>query len=198
MGHFYTNVTLKGPDQESVARELARQKRVAAVTKTFGDLCVVYDRESEKQDGSAYPFVSELSKTLNCIALYVTNHDDSVLWYRLFQSGDVLDNYVSSPNYFEGPPAPPSGGDAKLLCSMFKNKSAIKRVEAILRYDSSSPKPGSRYVFEIDRHRDLVSALGLPMVAVGFGYVYLAQDEWPKGLTADDILVTDDKEETGN
>jgi hypothetical protein len=36
------------------------------------------------------------------------------------------------------------------------------------------------------------------MVTVGFGYTYLAQDEWPKGLTVDDMIVSDDKEDREN
>jgi hypothetical protein len=190
MGHFYTNATLKGPDQMAVATAIDGMRRVAGVAETQGDLTVVYDRDSEQQDGNAYPFLERLTRELDCLALYVTNHDDSVLYYRLYRSGEVMDSYDSCPNYFEGQPVPPEGGDADVLCNAFGVPSARDKVHDILHYDRHAAENESarRYVFEVDRHRDLAQALGLPLIAVGFGYTYLAQDEWPEGLSPEKIV----------
>ena len=190
MGHFYTNATLKVPDHVAVARAIQRMGRVAAVASACG-LTVVFDRESERQDGSAYPFLEELTKEFGCVALYVTNHDDSVLYYRLYESGDVTDDYDSCPNYFEGYPVPPEGGDAAVLCNAFELPSALPRIHEVLRYDrhATENEPTGRYVFEVDRHMDLAQALRLPLIAVGYGYTYLAQERWPDGLSPDNIIL---------
>jgi hypothetical protein len=196
MGHFYTNVTLKGPSMEILAAYLNSIQRVAVVARTATGFTVVYDQQSERQDGSAYPFLEELTQALNCLALYVTNHDDSVLYYRLYQAGAVLDNYDSSPNYFDGQPVPPAGGNAEILCNAFGAPGARERVNDILRYDmlADENEGKDRYVFEVDRHSDLVDALGLPGIAVGYGYRYLANDEWPKGLAVEDMIATGEED----
>ena len=190
MGHFYTNATLKGATHDDIVKAIQRMGRIAGVSPTVRGLTVVFDQKSERQNGSAYPFLKSLTKKLGCIALYVTNHDDSVLYYRLYDSGEVIDNYDSSPNYFDGPPAPPSGGNAEQLCKVFGKPSARKKVQAILEFDSLSEanQDSNRYVFEVDRHRDLARALGLPLITVGFGYTYLAEGNWPKGLTPENIV----------
>lgn len=95
MGHFYTNVTLKGPTQDAIARTIAAQPRWALVSPSIGDKTVVYDRAGESQDGSIFEFAKHLSGELKCIALAVTNHDDSVLFYRLYDAGELIDNYNS-------------------------------------------------------------------------------------------------------
>lgn len=190
MGHFYTNATLKGPDAMTVACAISRMRRVAGVASGQGDFTVVFERDSERQDGSAYPFLERLTAELDCVALYVTNHDDSVLYYRLYRSGRILDNYDSCPGYFEGPSSRPERGDGEILCDTFGVSSARDRVDEILHYDrhAKENEASGRYVFEIDRHHDLADALGLPMIAVGFGYVYLAEGRWPKGLSPQEII----------
>ena len=196
MGHFYTNVTVKGRDQTTVARAIARMRRVAGVSPTVNGMTVVFDRESEKQDGSACPFVEALTRELDCLALYVTNHDDSVLYYRLYKSGEVIDNYDSCPNYFEGSSVPPEGGNAEVLCGAFEVPEARNQVDDILRYFTLAEENESagRYVWEIDRHRELAEALGIPSFAVGSGYAYLTQEEWPVGLSPENtVSVTGDQ-----
>lgn len=170
--------------------------RWAAVSPTYGDLTVVFDRASEAQDGSAYPFVETLSRELKCLALYVTNHDDSVLYYRLFKSGEVVDNYCSSPTYFldewtSTDQKAPEGGDADILCNAFGDLSMREKVAEMLRYNVFGNESSDRYAFEIDRHRDIVVSLGLPAIAVGYGYTYLADGEFPAGLLADELVLVE-------
>jgi hypothetical protein len=190
MGNFYTNATLKGPDQRSIARAIDRMRRVAAVAPSQGDLTVVFDRESERQDGSAYRFVERLTRELDCLALYVTNHDDSVLYYRLYKSGENIDHYDSCPNYFEGDPIPPEGGNAKALCDALGVPAARETVHEILHYDryAAANEGARRYAWEVERHGDLATALGLPLWAVGCGYTYLASGDWPEGLSQENII----------
>ena len=63
--------------------------------------------------------------------------------------------------------------------------SSVAEVEDILR-KSSFDEGG--YPFAVNRHSDLVAALGLPDFAVGYGYANLSNGELPDGLTEDDII----------
>lgn len=182
MGHFYTNITVKGPNQSDIAQVLAEQSRHALVSPSYGDLTVVFDEDSESQNGSVFELAKHLSRELRCIALAITNHDDSVLYYQVYERGELIDDYNSSPNYFDGPPVGPAGGDAEVLCRVFR-ASRLDLIESILRHNDIADPNDLRYAFEINRHRDLAAALSLPSVAVGYGLRYLAEvDKLPEGL----------------
>jgi hypothetical protein len=64
---------------------------------------------------------------------------------------------------------------------------------------SGSPQPTScgtlpalddKYLFALDRHRDLVEALGLPLDAVGGGYNGIESGMYPEGFDKDDFVHT--------
>ena len=58
-------------------------------------------------------------------------------------------------------------------------------VEAVLR--KSSYDEGG-YVFAFERHADLVRALGLPEFAVGTAYASFEREEFPDGLSGEDMM----------
>ena len=188
MGNFYTNYTLRGPSQQSVANVLAG--RSAIVTPAQDGCVVVFDEESDEQNSEVIAeLAAKLSGNLNCPLLAVLNHDDDIFWYQFYLNGELLDEYNSSPNYFgeseEGPEtSAPAGGDAKKLCSAFEAKSVAK-VEHILR-----DKDG--YTFAVERHADLVDALGIPSFGVGACFENFSGGELPEELSADDLVQTKD------
>lgn len=186
MGAFYTNLTMKGPSQEEILK--AFRGRQAYISPTVDGNTVVYDEQCEEQSPAVLTDLSsKLSKELNCLVLIVLNHDDDILFYRLYNKGELVDEYCSSPENFEetDEPSGPKGGNSELLTNLFKagNKSSI---EEILR---SNPFVEDKYAFATERHADLVKALGLPAWAVGYGYAYIAQGEIPGGLTENQLKV---------
>ena len=176
MGNFYTNIVLKGPDQDQVVDHLNGLVRLAIVSPTVDGFTVVYDSESERQDPNVLSGLAcDLSKVFRCPALAVLNHDDDILWYQLFINGALVDEYDSAPNYFSGPPAPPEGGDPEKLCNAFGASGSEGPVDGFLR---------SGYTFAIERHEDLVRALGMPSFAAGSGFNYVEAGEvfLPEGI----------------
>src|SRR6266404_1969254 len=100
MGNFYTNYTLKGPTQQAVAAALAG--RTAIVAPSRKGCVVAFDEESDEQDVQAMAKCAEgLSRQLRCPLLAVLNHDDDILWYQLYAGGGLLDEYDSTPGYFD-------------------------------------------------------------------------------------------------
>jgi alanyl-tRNA synthetase len=170
MGNFYTNYTLRGPTQEQVAAAL--EGRSAFVTPQQNGCVVVYDEESEDQDMEVLSqMASRLSEELRCPVLAVLNHDDDILWYQLYADGELIDDYNSSPDYFEEveESTGPSGGDAEGLCRAFGSRK-VAEVKRILQEPF-----GDKYTFAVQRHEDLARALGIPLFAVGKGYSYIAR-----------------------
>lgn len=171
MGSFYTSHTLHGPSQDRVLEWLAG--RPAYVSTTDRSVTTVLDKECESQDGeSLATLAQQLSEHFGCAVLAVLNHDDDILYFELYESGEKTDEYNSSPGYFgeEVEDDGPTGGDADRLVAAFGAGSA-ENVGIVLR------KPD--YVFATERHRDLFAALGLPAASVGLGFNYVEAGDLP-------------------
>jgi hypothetical protein len=186
MGAFYANITLKGPSQAAVVDAL--RGRRAIVTPRIGDYVVAFDTVCDEQDTDGMQaLTSMLSRKLGCPALAIIVHDDDVFGYFLYQEGELTDWYNSSPSYFDfgstDEPAGPDGGNAERLCATF-GAGRPEHVEHILRQRPS--KDG--YVFETERHRDLVSALSLPECSVGVALASFEGDKHPEGLSPSSLL----------
>jgi len=133
MGNFYTNITVKVPDSKAVLRELQKLGRKAYVSDGVDGCVVVFDEACEQQDEQELRSLgATLSGRFGAAALALLNHDDDVLMYFLFEAGAEIDSYNSSPNYFDGEPTAPSGGDAEKLSRGFDKAVASNKVDQIL------------------------------------------------------------------
>lgn len=183
MGNFYTNITAHS-HQARLIELLEREERTAYLTPTVGGWTVICDEDCEEQDTDVLQELAALiSRELQCVTFAVLNHDDDVLLYWLYEHGNLIDQYNSTPNYFtddEDEDPLPSGGDAYRLCRAFGVMSNVAEVEDVLRTPSFSE--GEHYQFAVDRHADLLDALGAPPFAAGLGYTYLAAGNVPEGL----------------
>jgi hypothetical protein len=187
MGWSYTHLALFGPDQAKVLAALTGRK--ASVSPTVNSFTLVADEEFESHDGKRIAaFSAALSKKLGCVAMIVSEFDDDVLCYQLIESGEVLDEYNSEPDYFDFagehiPPRAPQGGDADRLCAALKRTDACEQVGSVLRrQDVALPAP--------ERHKELAPALGMPPFSVGFDYGALQSGELPEGLSEFDVIFT--------
>lgn len=202
MGNFYVNYTIRGAAVADLVDALAGRR--AFVTSAGGDLAVVFDEASDRQDTRViHELAQRLSASARATVLAVMNHDDDILWYELFDRGDQVDTYNSSPDYFEveGEPRGPTGGDAEKLCRAFGCGRAAE-VERILRWGmdhaqimelaaGADPEEGMAemaelqaggFTFAFERHGALVRELGLPTWAVGSSFAGLDEGELPKAL----------------
>ena len=180
MGSFYTNITLRTADQKRVIDALGAASRTAFVSHPERGCIVVYDSDTEDQDSDGLKELGDtLSAALRCPALAVLIHDDDVLLYTLHENGTVVDEYASAS--LDDGDASPEGGDAARLCRAFGGTD-VANVETILRTDRAGGSAGG-YVFETERHEDLVKALGMPLFAVATGFNYLDEGELPEGAT---------------
>jgi hypothetical protein len=185
MGNFYTNYTLRGPSQADVANALTGRR--ARITPARNGCVVVFDEASDSQDTAIISgLASKLSAEFSCPVLAILNHDDDILWYQLYADGALVDDYDSTPGYFDpaAQPSAPVGGDVEKLCAAFDghDRAAVERVLRKSNFDEDG------YVFAMDRHADLVSAIGLSAYAVGTAYASFDYDELPEGLSLDEVM----------
>ena len=78
MGWSYTHVALFGTTQQKIVAVLGDRK--AAISPTVNGFTLVADEEFESHDEERISaFAAELSKTLSCPAVVVSEFDDDVL-----------------------------------------------------------------------------------------------------------------------
>jgi hypothetical protein len=184
MGSFYTNITLRGATQQSVAEALVG--RTCYVSREVDGHIIVTDaRCDEQREDELAVLAQQLSARFSVPTVAVMNHDDDVLWLYVFDRGVAVGGeYVSAPGYFSGEKSPPRGGDSSAIARTFGIADRETNIERILRTGSED------YTFAFQRHTDFARALGLPEQSVGFGYTYIAGGDLPGELTEDDILRT--------
>jgi len=185
MGSFYTNITLKTTDTDRVEAAVRQARRVALIAPPDHGCTVVFDEASESQDTEVLQALAmHLSRACKCPALAVLNHDDDLLAYLLYDGGKLVDDYNSAPSYFDeaaDPGAPPTGGDAQRLSTIFGVSARAADVERILRAPTGTD---DGFVFATERHHELTEVLGIPGFAAGTGYNYVEEGEVPDGLDA--------------
>ncbi|HEY9732982.1 MAG TPA: YbaB/EbfC family nucleoid-associated protein [Drouetiella sp.] len=176
MGNFYSNITLSTDDRDKVIAFLIEQKRHTFVYPTDRFICVF-----PKHDSALFEMALKLSDECKCAAFAVMIHDDDVLVYKLFDSGNLLDEYNSSPGYFSGLDQESTGGDAEKLCQVYSVPAEKAAIEEILR---------KKYTFESNRHDAIIAKLDLPYCTVGSGFGYLQKDDAPEELVVADLIET--------
>src|SRR5580704_2453984 len=199
MGHWYTNVAVKGAQQSDVVAALEELGRRAYVTPETSGWIVVYDQQTDEFElGILESLALTLSTRLSCIALASCNADDDVLWLALYENGSLSTRYGSSRKAFEdGDEFPELQETAQVLTRVFEKPEAKNQVLTILRKShgflgllSLYFKIRLAYVVEVQRHLDLSNLLAMPRAAVGLGYTYVNKGETPEGMNREALRRT--------
>lgn len=171
MGQFLTNIVLRGPIQGDVAAFLASSGRSAFVSPTVNGCTIVFDEASESQDLDTLMEAAEmLSTKLNCPALATLVHDSDVLILICYDSGRLVMDYNSAPDYFGGgedEPSGPAGADPEALCRVFGSRK-VDEVRSALEL---------RGTFAEEALAKIVDALGLPPAAANTSFSQIQEAE---------------------
>ena len=179
MGNFYVNHTVRTDDAAAVASVLESDHRHALVTPSADGQVVIYDKVSDSQNPAEWRAVARsVSQTLNAPCLVVANHDDDILMYELFESGQLTEEFNSNPGYF-GQSGSSSQGRGTRLCAAWGVLEARFAVAALLR---------SHHAFAVELHVELAKAIGLPDHAVGLGFNYVDEGDLPPTIDESDLL----------
>ncbi len=174
MANSYANITVQGPDTADVVAFLNAQRQIAYVSPAPKRCTVVFHEDYAAQEQIA----SELSAHFQCPALLAMVFRGTILLYHLYFKGSQIDAYVSQPHEgleFDGPtPA----GDAATLSRVFGMERREASVERVLRRPT---KPDTDYALAVNRHGELLRALGLSLFAAGTGFAEIETGELPHG-----------------
>jgi hypothetical protein len=175
---------LTARDGRALHREIvAGAKSRLGRDPSLGDLTFVY-----APDESWTALAEDLSRTLHCLALFVSVYDNDIFEYALYDEGRPIDQYNSAPDYWDGEEWPghpaegvkhqpePSGGDAMLLCALFGATDKTEKVAEILH----PPVAGRIRVTGLGaykQHWEFAEALGWPPIACITAFGYLEEGE---------------------
>ncbi|MEH2174281.1 hypothetical protein [Nostoc sp.] len=172
MANSYTNIIVKGQNQEVLLNYLERLRINAYVSPFIKDIAIVYAEIAENDSKELFSLASLISSQFNNYTLAVLNHDETVFHYELYECGKLVDQYISNPKFHDLEAEDiPKGGNAQKLCSAFEVTKAVKKVKAILEEHGEGI-----YLFSSERHKKLIKALKIPFFwateSVG-GYIYI-------------------------
>src|ERR687886_692486 len=111
MGSSYSNITLHGPDRARIIQAVRDRGRRAFVGPEVNGCVVVFDEDSDTDAGLAADVACKLTGDLDGVALAATVYDEDVLFLSLARGGEVIDQYISRPGYYQGDDTPPEGGN---------------------------------------------------------------------------------------
>lgn len=159
MSALFAQIILQGPEPVAVACALAG--RHAYISTGQGPVIVLDEAFEYQECTELNRWGAALSLEFRCPALATMSHDN-VLYVELYEAGVRTGQYWSEPI----PGDPPVGGDAERFAAAF-GANDVKAVErALQRLD---------YLSALDRHADLLAALGLPTVAAGASHFYMPE-----------------------
>lgn len=197
MGNFYVNITTKDAQTKDL-EHIISDNGYSAFIISENNYCVIYEKNCDRQDTTHLTkLLKQISNDLSCTAFGILNHDDDMLLYSLWHQGEELDHYNSCPGMFAEEPTEadmqPKGGNASLLTQTFLgadlediDKTEADKIASI--HHIKDVLHSGDYVFAVERHSALVSALGLPECSVGYGYNYLSRGEVPENMDSNCMI----------
>ena len=163
-GSSYANITVVGADSEAVVEAIKDMGLVAVVVSGKADAAVVCEKTMDSLDDVyGRNLAKKLSKSLECIAVYMLNNDSAELLITTYAYGDKVFDYDSSPGHFKGVDRPP------LIQGLENTENTFPTADtANLRTALEA-----EHVSVDDRHEEIWNLLSLPYNVSGLGYRYL-------------------------
>jgi hypothetical protein len=194
MGLFCVNVHFRTTDDKTLAEALNRRRitRYRILPAKNGWTSLYEERASEQDDRRIRELAGRLSEELHVAAIAFLVHDSDIACYWLYDSGQLLDEYNSDPEYFgesDGPPSP-QGGRPEILLRYCRPGVRQDELAAILAEETVRAT-----TFAEDLIGRLAKALGIDRSRAIADYRDAASGDAPGGMDDDD---SDDDDDGGS
>ena len=195
MGLSCTNILVRDAELKTVAALLKCSGSAGFVVQFENRLVGVFDRKCEDQNAvEMADLCIRLSSDLECVVMGSAVVDGDVFLYWLYESGQLMDAYNSTPDYFSSewgkPSSGPTGGSAEALCRAFRAVDSQYAVDAVFeraRKADAAEFEASSLIGE-DIHAALARALKLPEALVGVGYYAIEAGNLPAAFPTHSML----------
>ncbi len=101
MGNFYTNATIRNIDRADIISLLKKNGRECYVSPEVDGFTTIYDLECEEQNPQVLKRLAVLvSENLDCDVITFVNHDEDILTFKIYESGNLAADFEAKPDYF--------------------------------------------------------------------------------------------------
>jgi hypothetical protein len=157
MGAFIANFHVRSEDVELVRQTLTEigAKQVRLLPPAAGWVSIYEQRASQQEEPWIVRLAGELSSRLKTVCVAFLVHDSDIACYWLSDQGELLDEYNSSPDYFEEVSAAEQRrvrGQPKIFLRYCRPGVTSEQIESVLR---------AEVVFAEDTIRQLAEFLGI-------------------------------------
>ena len=167
MGSFFGSIHVRTSDRESVRAAVSAvcksKKCQALLAPTLRGWTTVYPSMHGQDDSVS----RALARRLSADIVHVVVHDDSVFAYFIFRAGKLLDQYNSTPDYFEEVSARKKAklaGNPNRYADLLKDPDALDGLRGLLKEE---PVP----TFATESLLRFASYLDLPNPATSYEYL---------------------------
>ncbi len=186
MGAFFTNLQVRKSSQQAVCEAFQKMNQGRAyVSPDAANWVTVYSEVTEDQnDETLREIAGALSRTLKTDVLAILVHDSDIAMYWLFRNGDLIDQFNSAPNYFEGAgdSDEAEGGDPDALLPLCVPGTTRAQLEQILHPSDGFPLMAEEIVDE------LAKLLGIDDARSNLGFNYFEGEGEELLSDADEFL----------
>ncbi|MGP8201268.1 MAG: hypothetical protein ACLQU4_17395 [Limisphaerales bacterium] len=175
MGAFIVNYQVRTDSLAAVRDALEKMVTERAYVSPAKDGWVtVYDEESDSQNGAVLQRIaSGLSRALKTDVLGFMVHDSDIAMYWLYQSGDLLDEFNSAPDYLgnavDDATRDRLRGKAELLLPLCVAGTTTEQIGAAIH-------PTEEPVFAEDYLAKLAPLLGIDETRINLGFEYFTNE----------------------
>jgi hypothetical protein len=193
MGAFYGSVHVRTEDRDAVQKVLEQVAKKLKARFLLGPALNGWVAVYPDTNGQDVRVAGAIAAKLPLDVLYVMVHDDDIFMYSFYQGGQLVDQYNSCPDYFDGAldaedleeefgeEGPDCGGRPEVFRHLLRSDRALAELEALV-----SPERTGSVLFASDLLVRFAGLLGLANVATA--YEYLMQDEAQDVEGWDDFL----------
>lgn len=174
MGASFTNVHVRNATKESICIGLPRlTKDGGHVSAEKNGWVTVYLEASEDQVDEVGRIAAGLSKMLKTDVIGFLVYDSDIAAYWLYRSGELIDEFNSAPNYFEGKEFGESdagpGGNPDVLLPLCVRGATRAQLEQVLHPPDGYPIMAEEIVGELSK------LLGIDDARSNLGFTYFEQ-----------------------
>ena len=177
MGASFTNCQVRSDDANAVVAVLTPLLKTRGyVSPPYGGWVTVYDEATESQDTELLiALAQKLSKALKTTVFGILVHDSDIAAYWLCQSGAVVDEYDSCPDYFGNEVSAAERqkvrGDTDKLLPLCMAGTTREQIDAVIH-----PTEEDSPVFAEDIIRELGKLLGMEENRASLGFEYFENE----------------------
>jgi hypothetical protein len=175
MGAFIVNYQVRADSLAAVRDVLEKMVTArACVSPAKNGWVTVYDEESDSQDDTVLRRIaSGLSRALKTDVLAFMVHDSDIAMYWLYQSGKLLDEFNSAPDYFGNTVDDATRnrlrGKTDLLLPLCVAGTTIEQIDAAIH-------PAEEPAFAEDYLAQLAPLLGIDETRINLGFEYFTNE----------------------